>query len=231
MDNRQVLYGESMYPVNTLANDDKELELVYLTGGDSESQFCLKGSLPKDKVQGKMVICDRGVNGRSEKGQVVNEASSTAMILENTELNLEEDSIDVHVLPATLVGLDESIPLKSYINSTTRPLSQIQFGETIIGKPIAPALARFSKRWQSFTNLSIHKPDFIAPTVNIIAAWPQNLWSDKPSREHQKTELLYHVRHLSDTSSLMPVELQLEPVQLAQDGRYDSSHHTRKTST
>lgn len=83
----------------------------------------------------------------------MNEASSTAMILANTELNLEEDSIDVHVLPATLVGFDESIPLKSYINSTTRPLSQIEFGETIIGKSIAPALARFSVRGKSLQTI------------------------------------------------------------------------------
>jgi subtilisin family serine protease len=78
-------------------------------------------------------------------------------------------------LPVRLVEFDESIPLKSYINSTTRPLSQIEFGETIIGKSIAPALARFSDRGQRFTNHSILKPDFTAPRVNIIVAWPQNL--------------------------------------------------------
>jgi hypothetical protein len=49
------------------------------------------------------------------------------MIFPNTELNLEEDSVDVLVLPATLVGLDESITLKSHINSTTRLLAQIGF--------------------------------------------------------------------------------------------------------
>ncbi|KEH23956.1 subtilisin-protease-like protein [Medicago truncatula] len=162
MDNGQVLYGESMYLVNIIASNGKELEPVYLSGGDSESQFA-------------SILSSKGVNGRSEKGQVVNEASSTAMILANTELNLEEDSIDVHVLPATLVGFDESIPLKSYINSTTRPLSQIEFGETIIGKSIAPALARFSVRGK--------KP-----------------WSDKPSREHQKTDFSI----MFDTSMTCP---------------------------
>ncbi|PNY02125.1 subtilisin-like protease SDD1-like protein [Trifolium pratense] len=39
----------------------------------------------------------------------------------------------------------------------------------------APAVAIFSARRQSFTNPSILKPDVIAPGVNIIAAWPQNL--------------------------------------------------------
>ncbi|KAI4350311.1 hypothetical protein L6164_004779 [Bauhinia variegata] len=55
MGNGQVLYGESMYPVNRFLNAGKELELVYVTDEDKESQFCLSGSLPRDKVQGKMV--------------------------------------------------------------------------------------------------------------------------------------------------------------------------------
>ncbi|KAE9585522.1 hypothetical protein Lal_00017850 [Lupinus albus] len=175
MGNGQILYGESMYPMNKLLSIGKELELVYLTGGDTESQFCLSGSLPRDKVKGKMVVCDRGVNGRAEKGQVVKEAGGAAMILANTVINLEEDSVDVHILPATLVGFDESITLKAYINSTMRPLARIEFGGTVIGKSRAPAVAIFSARGPSFTNPSILKPDVIAPGVNIVAAWPQNL--------------------------------------------------------
>ncbi|KAK4273005.1 hypothetical protein QN277_021481 [Acacia crassicarpa] len=175
MGNGQILYGESMYPANRLMSLGKELELVYLTDGDRMSQFCLEGSLPRDKVRGKMVVCDRGINGRAEKGQVVKEAGGAAMILANTALNLEEDSVDVHVLPATLVGFDESIRLKAYINSTERPLAQLEFGGTVIGRSSAPAVARFSARGPSFSNPSILKPDIIAPGVNIIAAWPQNL--------------------------------------------------------
>ncbi|TKY62306.1 Subtilisin protease SBT1.2 [Spatholobus suberectus] len=175
MGNGQVLYGESMYPLDHPMSNGKQVELVYVTEGDTESQFCLGGSLPRDKVKGKMVVCDRGVNGRAEKGQVVKEAGGVAMILTNTEINLGEDSVDVHVLPATLVGFDESVTLKAYINSTVRPLARIEFGGTVIGKFRAPAVARFSARGPSYTNPSILKPDVIAPGVNIIAAWPQNL--------------------------------------------------------
>ncbi|KAL9331843.1 hypothetical protein ACSQ67_001453 [Phaseolus vulgaris] len=146
MGNGQRLYGESMYPLNHPMSKGKELELVYLSEGDTESQFCLRGSLPRDKVKGKMVVCDRGVNGRAEKGQVVKEAGGVAMILTNTEINLGEDSVDVHVLPASLVGFDEAVTLKDYINSTRRPLARIEFGGTVIGKSRAPAVARFSAR-------------------------------------------------------------------------------------
>ncbi|KAF8388301.1 hypothetical protein HHK36_026967 [Tetracentron sinense] len=171
--NGEILNGESMYPGKQLA--EKEVELVYVTGGNKGSQFCLKGSLPRSKVHQKMVVCDRGVNGRAEKGQVVKDSGGAAMILANTKINLEEDSVDAHVLPATLIGYAESVHLKSYINSTRRPRARIEFGGTVIGKSTAPTVAQFSSRGPSITNPSILKPDIIAPGVNIIAAWPQNL--------------------------------------------------------
>lgn len=170
-----LLYGESMYPGNQFSKTEKELDLIYVTGGDGGSEFCLKGSLPIAEVRGKMVVCDRGVNGRAEKGQVVKEAGGAAMILANTEINLEEDSVDVHVLPATLVGFAESVRLKVYINSTRRARARIIFGGTVIGRSRAPAVAQFSARGPSLYTPTILKPDVIAPGVNIIAAWPQNL--------------------------------------------------------
>ncbi|KAG8640261.1 hypothetical protein MANES_13G039400v8 [Manihot esculenta] len=173
--NGQFLYGESMYPGNKFSNTVKELELVYVTGGDMVSEFCFRGSLPRAKVRGKMVVCDRGVNGRAEKGQAVKESGGAAMILANTEINLEEDTVDVHVLPATSIGFSESVSLKAYINSTSKPRARILFGGTVTGKSRAPAVAQFSGRGPSFINPSILKPDMIAPGVNIIAAWPQNL--------------------------------------------------------
>ncbi|KAL3531182.1 hypothetical protein ACH5RR_010504 [Cinchona calisaya] len=173
--NGKYLYGESMYPGRGIPSAERKLEVVYVTGGQRGSEFCLEGSLPAAKVRGKMVVCDRGVNGRAEKGQVVKKAGGAAMILTNTAINLEEDSVDVHVLPATLIGFDESVKLKSYMNSTRRPIARIIFGGTVIGKFRAPAVAQFSSRGPSFTDPSILKPDVIAPGVNIIAAWPQNL--------------------------------------------------------
>ncbi|GAV77386.1 Peptidase_S8 domain-containing protein/PA domain-containing protein/Inhibitor_I9 domain-containing protein [Cephalotus follicularis] len=175
MSNGEILFGESMYPGNHSSNGEKELELVYVTGGDRASEFCFKDSLPREKVRGKMVVCDRGVNGRAEKGQVVKEAGGAAMVLANTEINLEEDSVDVHVLPAALIGFVESVRLKAYINSTRVPRARIEFVGTVIGRSRAPAVAQFSARGPSLTNPSTLKPDVIAPGVNIIAAWPQIL--------------------------------------------------------
>lgn len=149
--------------------------MVYLTGGQMGGELCLKGSLPREQVEGKMVVCDRGVNGRSEKGQIVKESGGAAMILANSAINLEEDLVDVHVLPATLIGFAEANRLKAYINTTTNPKARIQFGGTVLGRSRAPSVAQFSSRGPSLSNPSTLKPDVIAPGVNIIAAWPQNL--------------------------------------------------------
>lgn len=176
MGNGKVLYGQSMYPGNhMMRSTGKEIEVVYVTNENTGSEFCFKGSLPRAKVGGKIVVCDRGINGRAEKGEVVKEAGGAGMILANTEINLEEDSVDVHVLPATMIGFDESIHLKAYINSTRRPTARIVYGGTVTGKSRAPAVAQFSARGPSLSNPSILKPDVIAPGVNIIAAWPQNI--------------------------------------------------------
>ncbi|KAJ6728958.1 SUBTILISIN-LIKE PROTEASE SBT1.2 [Salix viminalis] len=200
LESGQFLYGESMYPGNRFASTTKELELVYVTGGDNGSEFCFRGSLPREKVQGKMVVCDRGVNGRTEKGLAVKESGGAAMILANTAINLEEDSVDVHVLPATLIGFDEAVRLKAYINSTSKPGARIVYGGTVIGKSRAPAVAQFSARGPSYSNPSILKPDVIAPGVNIIAAWPQNLGPSSLPEDPRRTNFHCHVRDIHGLS-------------------------------
>ncbi|GMH02558.1 hypothetical protein Nepgr_004397 [Nepenthes gracilis] len=175
MGNGRFLYGESLFPGKHALTAERQLDVVYVTGGDEGSEYCIEGSLMRSQVRGKIVVCDRGVNGRAEKGEVVKKAGGAAMILANTEINLEDDSVDAHVLPATLIGYTEAIQLKSYINSTRRPTARIKFIGTTIGRSRAPAVARFSSRGPSLTNPSVLKPDVIAPGVNIIAAWPQNL--------------------------------------------------------
>ncbi|KAF3322196.1 subtilisin-like protease SDD1 [Carex littledalei] len=174
--NGEMLYGESMYPGNKFSKQaEKRLDLVYESGGNQGAEYCLKGSLSRTSVQGKMVVCDRGINGRSEKGEAVREAGGAAMVLANAEINHDEDSVDVHVLPSTVIGYEEGVQLKKYINSSARPIARFIYGGTKVGRSRAPAVALFSARGPSATIPSVLKPDMIAPGVNIIAAWPVSL--------------------------------------------------------
>ncbi|KAL8106685.1 hypothetical protein AgCh_023437 [Apium graveolens] len=200
LSNGKFIYGESMYPGKNSSSAEKTLELVYHAESQYGGEYCLKNSLLRAKVRGKMVVCDRGINGRAEKGQVVKEAGGAAMILANTDINFEEDSVDVHVLPATLIGFTESLMLKKYISSTKKPKAQIIFGGTSIGKSRAPAVAQFSSRGPSFMDSSILKPDMIAPGVNIIAAWPQNLGPAGIPEDHRRVNFTV----MSGTSMACP---------------------------
>ncbi|XP_072988581.1 subtilisin-like protease SBT1.2 [Typha latifolia] len=199
--NGQMLYGESMYPGNRfLKNGGKELELIYEYGGTRDSEYCVRGSLPRARVEGKMVVCDRGINGRAEKGEVVKESGGAAMVLANSQINQQEDSVDVHVLPATLIGYQESLKLKRYMNSTRRPIAQLVYGGMSVRRSRGPAVALFSARGPSATNPSVLKPDVIAPGVNIIAAWPGNLGPTGLPEDRRRTNFTV----LSGTSMACP---------------------------
>ncbi|KAK8955585.1 Subtilisin-like protease SDD1 [Platanthera guangdongensis] len=152
------------------------------------------------RVEGKMVICHRGVNGRAEKGEAVKEAGGAAMIIANSIVNQEEDSVDAHVLPATIIGYAESIQLKSFMNSTETPTARLIFAGTTIGKSRDPAVARFSSRGPSLAMPSVLKPDIIAPGVNIIAAWPTNLGPSGLPADHRRSNFSI----LSGTSMACP---------------------------
>lgn len=171
----QILSGQSMYPGNRPGRALPELEVVYENDSGNGGERCLNGSLPRAGVAKKIVVCDRGTTGRASKGEVVKESGGAAMILANAAINGDEDSVDVHVLPATQISYADSLRLKRYLHSTTKPKAKIEFKGTVMGRTRAPRVAVFSSRGPSLTNPTILKPDIVAPGVNIVAAWPANL--------------------------------------------------------
>ena len=67
---------------------NKPVGLVYLR--NKRSSLCLLSSLELDLVCGKVVVCNRGVNSREEKGEVVCDTSGVGMILANMVADGEE---------------------------------------------------------------------------------------------------------------------------------------------
>lgn len=119
-----------------------------------------------EKVAGKIVLCDRGINARVQKGAVVKKAGGAGMILANTEVNGEELVDDAHLLPATSVGQRNGEAIKAYLFSDPSPAATILFAGTKVGVQPSPVVAAFSSRGPA-----ILKPDMIAPGVNILAGW------------------------------------------------------------
>ncbi|KAL1076890.1 hypothetical protein V6Z11_D10G061300 [Gossypium hirsutum] len=164
----RIFGGVSLYSGEPLG--DSKLPLVY--GGDCGDRYCHMGSLNSSKVEGKIVVCDRGGNARVEKGGAVKLAGGLGMILENTADNGEELISDAHLIPATMVGEAAGNKFLEYIKTTQFPTATISFRGTVIGpSPPAPKVAAFSSRGPNHLTPEILKPDVIAPGVNILAGW------------------------------------------------------------
>ncbi|XP_047063109.1 subtilisin-like protease SBT1.3 isoform X1 [Lolium rigidum] len=181
------LTGVSLYKGRQNLSPRQQYPLVYMGGNSTmpnPRSMCLEGTLDRSTVAGKIVICDRGISPRVQKGQVVKEAGGIGMILANTAANGEELVADSHLLPAVAVGETEGIAVKKYTKTATKPTATLSFAGTKLGIRPSPVVAAFSSRGPNYLTLEILKPDLIAPGVNILAAWsgdasPSSLASDR----------------------------------------------------
>lgn len=178
----QTFEGSSLYS----GKPTEQLPLVYReTVGRKRAEYCTAGTLDPKLVNGKIVICDRGLNSRTDKGQQVKLVGGAAMIMLNDENEGEETLADAHILPATSVGASAAKAIKQYLNLSDNPTASISFRGTVYGYR-APVMAAFSSRGPSLVGPEVIKPDVTAPGVNILAAWtpvtgPSLLRSDNRS--------------------------------------------------
>lgn len=78
----------------------------------------MNGTLDQKKVKGKILVCLRGQNGRTEKGQIASLAGAVGMILVNDQQSGDELIADPHVLPATHLTYTDGKRVFDYLNST-----------------------------------------------------------------------------------------------------------------
>lgn len=169
--NGQNYSGVSLYRGDQLPS--KMLPFVY-AGNASDAtngNLCMTDTLKPEKVKGKVVLCDRGVNARVQKGSVVKAAGGVGMVLANTDANGDELVADAHLLPATAVTQKAGDDIKSYLSSHPNATISILFEGTKLGIEPSPVVAAFSSRGPNSITSQILKPDIIAPGVNIIASW------------------------------------------------------------
>ncbi|KAJ4801565.1 Subtilisin-like serine protease [Rhynchospora pubera] len=145
------------------------LPVVYLLGSASK---CVNGTLDSTQVRGKIVVCDRGVNGRVEKGKVVLGAGGAGMILVNLAEDASSTNADFHVLPASHVSYADGNKIKEYIRSTRQSTATFLFKGVQYNAPDAPSIAAFSSRGPSVISPLIIKPDITGPGVSILAGVP-----------------------------------------------------------
>jgi hypothetical protein len=109
---------------------------------------------------GKIVVCQRGVNARVEKGYNVLQGDAVAMILYNPVLqDIETDS---HWLPTVHVAGPEGIV--DFLDTHTDITGSFTAGEKVTGR--GDIIAGFSSRGPAG---NILKPEITAPGVQILA--------------------------------------------------------------
>ncbi|KAL5698303.1 hypothetical protein ACHQM5_029361 [Ranunculus cassubicifolius] len=170
--NGKTFSGVSLYSGVGMGNTP--ISIVY-TKGNSTGNLCLAGSLEPERVRGKIVLCDRGISARVEKGAVVRDAGGIGMILANTEASGEELVADSHLLPAVAVGRKIGDMIRAYVKSDPNPTAKLSFGGTVLNVRPSPIVAAFSSRGPNLVTPQILKPDLIGPGVNILAAWSETV--------------------------------------------------------
>ncbi|GLT98794.1 hypothetical protein SLE2022_162740 [Rubroshorea leprosula] len=178
--------GVSLYSGEGMGN--KPVPLVYDKGANSSSNLCLAGSLDPAMVRGKVVVCDRGMNARVEKGEVVRNAGGVGMILANTAANGEELVADSHLIPAVAVGRKVGDMIRKYAQSGPNPTAVLAFGGTVLNVRPSPVVAAFSSRGPNMVTPQILKPDVVGPGVNILAAWSEAVGPTGLDNDTRKTQ-------------------------------------------
>ncbi|GAB2291607.1 hypothetical protein Dimus_025863 [Dionaea muscipula] len=171
LDGKTRFTGVSLYSGQGMG--DKLVPLVNGRKTNGTANLCLPGSLDPDWVRGKVVVCNRGVNGRVEKGEVVRKAGGVGMILANTQGNGEELVADNYLLPAVAVGAKVGNEIREHMKKEPNPTAALSFGGTVLDVRPSPIVAAFSSRGPNTVVEQILKPDVIGPGVNILAAWSE----------------------------------------------------------
>lgn len=143
---------------------------VAVAGADAtEARLCFADVLDPAKTAGKIIVCDRGVNGRTEKSQEVQRAGGVGMVLANTSPN--SLNADVHFVPTVHVDEVAGAAIKAYVSGTANPTASLSAGVQQFGVK-APQVAAFSSRGPSLNaDGDILKPDILAPGVDILAGF------------------------------------------------------------
>lgn len=199
----RTISGVSLYKGRRTLSTRKQYPLVYMGGNSSSldpSSLCLEGTLNPRVVAGKIVICERGISPRVQKGQVAKQAGAVGMILVNTAANGEELVADCHLLPAVAVGEKEGKLIKSYALTSRNATATLAFRGTSLGIRPSPVVAGFSSRGPNLLTLEILKPDIVAPGVNILAAWTGDLGPSSLPTDHRRVKF----NILSGTSMSCP---------------------------
>ncbi len=120
---------------------------------------------------GEIVICDRGINPRVEKGRNVAAGGAGGMVLTNTAAEGESVVADPHELPAVHIGYSDAQVLTAWVrDGGTGHTATIAGTTTDVSNENGDVMAGFSSRGPNKPVPGVLKPDITAPGVDVLAA-------------------------------------------------------------
>ena len=142
--------------------------IVY--AGDFGDPLCGLGAFSPGTFSGQIVVCDRGVHARVDKGQSVLDGGAGGFILANDAPNGNSLNADAHVLPAVHITYADGVALKAWLDSGAGHTGTIAGTVMNINNSNADIMAGFSSRGANRA-IDILSPNVTAPGVDIIAAY------------------------------------------------------------
>jgi subtilisin family serine protease len=138
--------------------------VVNAADAPTNDAFC-EDSTADGAFAGKVVICERGVNGRIEKGSNVLARGAVGMILYNPVV--QDQETDNHFLPAIHINNTDGASVIAFLAAHPGVQATIASGTATPSQ--GDVMAAFSSRGGPEQTLGISKPDVTAPGVQILA--------------------------------------------------------------
>lgn len=151
---------DGMYPL-VYAGDVPNVRAGF---NGSISRFCIRNSLDKNLVKGKIILCDQFL-----AEEAVMSAGAVGLVMRYIGQYFE--AIGSYPLPVSVVNSDQATNIIRYIRSTRNATAVIMKSEDVTNSS-SPYVASFSSRGPNPIDKNILKPDLTAPGVRILAAWP-----------------------------------------------------------
>jgi subtilisin family serine protease len=119
---------------------------------------------------GEIVVCDRGVYGRVEKAQNVQEGGAGGFVLANDEPSGDSLVGDAYPIPGVHITYRDGLALKAWLAAGTGHTASISGTTVDTSAANGDVMAAFSSRGPNKPAPSIIKPDVTAPGVDVLAA-------------------------------------------------------------
>lgn len=138
---------------------------------DGTNGLCMRGTLDRAAVAGKVVLCTRGTNDRVEKSAVVKDAGGVGMVLGNTQDTSDDTVRDPHTLPSVHVNRAAHAQIKAALAAGPhRAELRTRREAAVPADGTTPRIAGFSSRGPVAGAQDLPGPDVTAPGVAVLAA-------------------------------------------------------------